>query len=162
MDDLIARFDAVMPDFSGLMGAHPRPTDASLKRIITQLGISLPQGLVEFARKSERFSSHFLSLGENYDEPTHILFRNRQWHRRRRKASRLPKHLVIITEGFMEADFDCIDKASPNSDGTDYVIQIWCPLFGRPAKGGAGARHASFATYIESVVDWASIGYGGS
>ena len=106
------------------------PTAASIARINAELGIALPPTLIDFARRSQRFGAWFSGLGEDYDNPLHILAMNREFHKRQRSGDRhwrpMPKHLVIFNHGH-DDDCDCFDLRLPPSEQGEYWISYWSP-----------------------------------
>ncbi|NJM12346.1 MAG: hypothetical protein HC889_11100 [Synechococcaceae cyanobacterium SM1_2_3] len=142
-DDLIKHLDTALPD---LGPAHPPPTVESIDKISKHFGIVLPDDLVELATRSKKFSSLFLSLGPDYPSRNHIIRVNSHW-RHRRRTRRLPNHLVIITDGFMDDRFWCMDIEQPNA------IQFWCP---EPITYASveppPTRYVTFEAFIEGMV----------
>ena len=148
MQDFIAQFDASMID---AWEPYPRPTQASLLRISTHFNLTLPPQLVELAANSRCFSSFFLSLGEDYGNPVHIITYNAYW-RRRRRTRRVPDDLVIVSNGFMDEDFWCLVR-SENPRQPTTTVEYWSPpAIGWP-KGGAtrGPSHPTFMDFLAAV-----------
>jgi hypothetical protein len=106
------------------------PTAASIARINAELGIELPPTLVDFARRATKFGAWFCSLGEDYDNFTHILAMNRLFHAGQRGGYKrwrpMPKHLVIFNHGH-DDDCDCFDLRLPRSPQGEYWISYWSP-----------------------------------
>ena len=148
MDALVSSFDAAIPD---LWDPHPRPTEESIAKINGHFGIKLPPVLYEFALGCARFGNIFLGFGENYEAHDHVIPYNRYW-RTRRRTRKLPSNLVIITNGFMDEDFGCLDRTSPDGQG-GYEVQFWSPApIGFPHQGHMGERLASFESLVELIV----------
>jgi len=149
MSNVVERFDLAI---RGYGSAHLPPTEASLNRISTVLRIRLPDLLVTLAKESSRFGHVFLSLGEDYESPTHIISYNRYW-RRRRRTRRLPSDLVIISNGFMDEDFDCLVRPDKDQDNEGLAVEYWSPApIGHPKNGCRGPRYSSFEEYLEGLV----------
>lgn len=148
VSNFVEQFDSAVHDF---WGAHPRPTRASLERISQALRIRLPDLLVSLARESSRFANLFLSLGDNYESHDHIIPYNRYW-RQRRRTRRLPKDLVIITNGWMDDDFNCLVRPENSSD-TVVAVEFWSPApVGFPKQSHRGPRHESFETFLTGLI----------
>ena len=149
MSDFVARFDVAVGGDG--IGNWP-PTKASLDRITASLRIRLPDLLVTLATESSRFGHVFLSLGEDYESTAHIISYNRYW-RRRRRTRRLPEDLVIISNGFMDEDFDCLVRPKEGQDDGGPAVEYWSPaLIGYPRDGCRGPRYASFEEYLEALI----------
>ena len=125
MPDLVARFDAVVPD---IWEPHSRPTRESIATIEKHFGCRLPPLLLELAVQSKSFSSYFLSLGPDYQEHNHLIARNAMvrsnpdWLG---LGPRAPDHLVFFTNNFMEDFFWCLDLSKPEAM---HPIVHWTPL----------------------------------
>jgi hypothetical protein len=142
MDELIRRFDDLKPG----PGYEPycRPSRDSICRIEAHFGMSLPAGLIQFARQAKHFNGWFASLGRDYTNPRHIIRINSYW-RRRRKTRAIPRQLVAFTVGFDE-DLECFDLFSFQADSGKCEIRYWTP-------GVVDASpYASFAEYMEATV----------
>lgn len=129
---------------------HPAPTDMSVAEIERRLRISLPEDLIEIARRSKKFSNLFLSLGPDFDSHCHIISYNRYWMRRRR-TRRLPQDLVIITNGFMDEDFWCLVRNLEPSPTVEY----WSPAaIGYPKTAVRGERFSPLIDFIKMLVEF--------
>lgn len=149
MQDLVAKLDAALPE---LWEPHPRPTVAPLSRISAHFNLSLPHELIELARSSDRFSDLFLSFGENYTEPNHVIAYNRYWKRRRR-TRKLPGDLVILTNGFMDEDFWCLVRPGDHNEPERPVVEYWSPApIGFPKDGIRGPAHSTFSSFLSMLV----------
>jgi len=149
VNSLIERFELAM---GGQGSTHAPPTEPSLERISTALRIRLPDLLVTLAGESSRFGQVFLSLGEDYDSFTHIISYNRYW-RRRRRTRRLPEDLVIISNGFMDEDFDCLVRPKDGTVDGGLAVEYWSPApIGYPRAGRRGPGYASFEEYLEALI----------
>lgn len=148
MSNLVEQFDSAVHDF---WGTHPRPTHASLERISQALRIRPPDLLVSLAKKSSCFANIFLSLGNNYESQDHIIPYNRYW-RQRRRTRQLPKDLVIITNGWMDEDFNCLVRPE-SSSGTAVAVEFWSPApIGFPKQSHRGPRHESFEAFLIELI----------
>ena len=146
-DELIARFDAAVPD---QWEPHAAPTPESVAAIEGHFGCRLPGLLLEFATRSRSFSSVFLGLGPDFDEYTNILARNASvrtdphWLRQTGGIP-APAHLVFITNNFMSDHFWCLDaRQSPGV----LPIVFWDPV--SPAPLG----HDDFDAFVRDLVDY--------
>ena len=106
------------------------PTRASIARINAGLGIELPPTLIDFAQRATKFGAWFASLGEDFDNPLHILALNREYRVRQRKGDRywrpMPRHLVMFNHGH-DDDCDCFDLRLPRSPQGEYWTTYWSP-----------------------------------
>ncbi|MES2820704.1 MAG: SMI1/KNR4 family protein [Pseudomonadota bacterium] len=148
LDKLVPVFDLVM--------AHPVatsiPTPSSVRRINSELGVHLPDSLVAFARESKKFGSWFLSLGEDYSNPFHILAMNAALHSPVREGvdtwRPMPRNLIMFNHGYDE-DYDCIDISSPSLVPGEYKVRYWCPL------SEDGMVFDTFPLYMQHhISDW--------
>jgi hypothetical protein len=144
LQDLVCRFDERMQPWKGMNEVKP-PTSASIKRISGELKIELPESLVEFARRSERFGAWFAGLGEDCDSPFHTLQLNSQAH----EASAvdgvpMPPHPVMINQGYDE-DYECFDLRRGRQAG-EYSIRYWSPGV------ATWSLSPSFPAYVEDFV----------
>jgi hypothetical protein len=121
-----------------------RPTPASIKRINSELKVELPESLVEFARRSERFGTWFAGLGEDYDSPFHILQLNSHAHEASLDGVPMPPHLVMINQGYDE-DYECFDLRRSRQAG-EYSIRYWSPGV------ATWSLSLSFPAYVEDFV----------
>jgi len=103
----------------------PRPTSASIKRISEHFRMMLPHVFLELVRCWRGSGSWFASLGNDYENPQHIIRMNSYW-RTRRRTRRLPSHLVIFNLGFDE-DCDCFDLEAYDRATGEYPIRYWTP-----------------------------------
>lgn len=152
MDNLFQRFDSLKAVW---FAGHARPTDGSINKVNAHFGIHLPRNLVQLAKHSKNYNACFLSIGSDYQSPSHIIRVNSYW-RRRRPRRRIPRHLVIITEGSMDDRFWCLDTSAPSSDDNDaYAVQFWCPdeiIY--PSHDRPTLRYPNFEQYIDGVIKW--------
>lgn len=149
MNNIVERFNLAM---GGQGSVHPPPTESSLKRVAATLNICIPDLLVKLATESPGFGHRFLSLGEDHESCTHIISYNRYW-RRRRRTRRLPSDLVIISNGFMDEDFDCLVRPNGDQHNGVHAVEYWSPApIGYPKDGCRGPRYASFEEYLESLM----------
>jgi hypothetical protein len=126
-EKLVALFDLRQ---TTVFPAQP-PTDSSIATINTHFGVTLPPMLVRFARVSQKFGCYFASLGEDYENDSHILRINKQFGRvRRRRQGRWqqvkPEYLLVINHGH-DNDCDCLDLRSWNPQTGDYALRYWTP-----------------------------------
>jgi hypothetical protein len=111
---------------------------------------------VQLAKHSAAYDAYFLSIGADYASQSHIIRVNSYWRRRRMKR-RIPPNLVVITEGYMDDLFWCLDTSSPCCTGDGYAVQFWCPekltysSSGRPVQ-----RYPDFESYMEGVIKWSA------
>ena len=147
MNELIARFDAAFP---AMWDDYESPTTESIARIEARFGFTIPPLLVEFARKSNSYSSFFLSLGPDYSFHSHIIAKNEfirsdaYWLSMGRPA---PSGLVFLTENFMEDFFWCLDIRGTT---TENAVVLW--------RSGSGvdmaASYANFEHFVLGQVEY--------
>jgi hypothetical protein len=107
----------------GCFSALP-PTVESVCRINHELGIRLPESLLDFAHQCDCYGVWFASIGEDFESPMHILNLNRIFHTEHEDGyTPLPETLVLINHGH-DADCDCIDTSIQNVEG-EYSIIYW-------------------------------------
>ena len=143
MDELIAKFDAVVPD---QWEPHATLTADSLALVEAHFAFRVPALLIEFARKSKSFSSFFLSLGPDITNHSHIITKNemiRSHDDWLRWGAPAPSNLVFFTENFMEDFFWGFDTSHP---GPEYPIVIWRP------ESGAEQRYSDFRSFVLAQV----------
>jgi hypothetical protein len=149
MNNSAVKFDEVIEDF---WEPHPKPTDSSLVEIGSRLKLCIPKELVDFAKASNRFSNIFLSLGDDYESPNHIISSNIYWKNRRR-TRRLPSDLVIITNGFIDEDFWCLVRPPLPSSTTNVAVEYWSPApIGYPKESHRGPRYETFTAFLEMLI----------
>jgi hypothetical protein len=128
-DDL---FQSCIDRFSKQFGAPSaisRPTDRSIEKIQSELGFSIPQDFVEFARRSAVYASWFTSIGEDFDHDCHILSVNRQY--RTPEFGNLPKDLVVINHGY-DGDLSCYDLSNIDAEGRISICYCSVPECSNP------------------------------
>ncbi len=149
LNELVKLFDLLAN--GGLFDVQP-PTDESIEHINRHFGISLPESLIEFAKRSKQFGTWFASLGEDYNNPFHIIRINRLFKRMRRQAHgdkwrpAKPKAYILINHGH-DDDCDCLDAANWNKESGEYQIVYWYPGIKEIEE-----RYKSFSDYIEAFV----------
>src|SRR5215471_17175367 len=85
------------------------PTDSSLRTIRDRLRFSIPADFVEFARLCPAYDSWLVSIGEDFNNPRHILELNAAFHSP--DYALLPPELILITHGH-DGDLDCYDLSN--------------------------------------------------
>lgn len=133
---------------------HPEPDAESVARIEQHFGIELPLQLIELATHSKSFSSRFLGLGPDFSSVTHIVRVNSYW-RRRRVTRQVPREFVIMTMGFMDQMFWCLDKSSL-TDTDRLPVQFWCPeeILYASENDRPTERYPDFGSFIEADICW--------
>jgi hypothetical protein len=131
----------------GCFSAFP-PTVESVLRINHELDISLPESFLDFANRCDCYGVWFASIGEDFENPLHILNLNRLFHRDEGDGyTPLPETLVLINHG-NDGDCDCIDTRVQNAEG-EYSIIYW------DCKGSSSfistELFADFSLYLESI-----------
>ena len=123
-----------------------------MRHISAHFGIELPQELVELASSSHRFANVFLGFGENYQEFNHVIAYNRYW-RSRRRTRKLPRDLVIVTNGFMDEDFWCLVRPEGEHGAPGRAVEFWSPApVGFPRDGVRGPAYATFLEFLAMLV----------
>ena len=105
--------DRFSREFGGRKPAS-QPSDSSLEKIQRELGFSVPSDFVEFARRCAVYAGWFTSIGEDFDNPLHILSINRRY--RTAEYGGLPKDLVVINHGY-DGDLTCYDLSNVDAEG---------------------------------------------
>ena len=124
------------------------PTEASILRIQSTLGIILPQSFIEFARQCPSYCcALFASIGENYDDDCHILNINREFHSN--EPPRVPAWLIVINHGH---DEDCDGFDSSQRRGDEYSIVYWDASQGLAFDNSSWPAHQSFHDYLEFMI----------
>ncbi|MFN8673312.1 MAG: SMI1/KNR4 family protein [Candidatus Sericytochromatia bacterium] len=141
IEELTIKFDRLIPIYNQNL---VKPNDSSIKKIETHFGFKLPESFIEFAKKSNSFSSFFSSLGNDYKNISHIIRINSYW-RNRRKTRAIPKNLIIFTLGYDE-DFYCFDLDNFDPIKNEYQIQYWSP------NVNDGKKFLDFIEYLENQV----------
>ena len=154
MDDIIKKFDAAIEGIA--VHAHPLPTEKSVSKIEEHFKIKLPKLLLQLAEHGKNFSSRFLSLGSDFESHSHIIRVNSYW-RRRRRTKRVPENLVVLTQGWMDNRFWCLDCSAPDEHKSDYAIQFWCPekIFYASESDRPPERYPDFRSFVEADIYWA-------
>jgi hypothetical protein len=151
MDSLIQRLDTLRPV---CIPRHARPTDGSISKINAHFSIQLPLALVQLARHSRNYDAYFLGLGPDYTSLSHIIRVNSYWRRRRPKRQ-LPRNLIIVTEGYMDDRFWCLDTSTPAVGSGGYPLQFWCPEeLVYPSDERPIMRYPDFESFVEGVIKW--------
>lgn len=101
----------------GKVSKAKAPTKSSIKKITSILKVKLPDSFIEFANISKKYSIWFSSLGEDYDNPFHILNVNNLFD----NNLTLPKYLVAFNLGY-DGDYDCFDTRSINELGEHPLV----------------------------------------
>ena len=101
----------------GQLSKTQAPTKSSIKKITSTLKVKLPDSFIEFANISKKYSIWFASLGEDYDNPFHILKVNSLFH----NNSSSPKYLVAFNLGY-DGDYDCFDTRTINQLGEHPLV----------------------------------------
>jgi hypothetical protein len=151
MESLCQRFDSVQ---AICFREHKRPTDGSINKVAAHFGIQFPREFVQLAKHSKNYSAYFLGIGSDYESPGHMIRVNSYWRRRRPKR-RVPRNLIIITEGYMDDMFWCFDASAPTVAGGDYAVQFWCPdEITYPSDDRSVQRYPDFGSYMDGVIKW--------
>ena len=94
------------------------PTAESVKLISEELHLVIPDDFIMLARRCPNYGGWFASIGEDYDNPIHILNVNKQFH-----EEGLPSHFVILNHGH-DGDCDCWDKRTVSDKGEHPITYI--------------------------------------
>lgn len=129
LDKMIRVFDELA---GGYWANFERPTTQSIAHINQHFRVKLPAALVEFAYRSEHYSTWFAGLGEDYANPMHIIritshYRNMRRRKHGDKWRRaMPGQYIVINHGH-DDDCDCIDTADWNAETGEFRLGYWCP-----------------------------------
>jgi hypothetical protein len=72
------------------------------------------------------YASWFTSIGEDFDDPLHILSINYQY--RTAEYGSLPKDLVVINHGY-DGDLTCYDLSKIDAEGQISICYCWVSEF---------------------------------
>jgi hypothetical protein len=98
------------------------PSAASISRINHTLGIVLPHIFIEFAERCPAYSgSHFVSIGEDFENPRHILNLNEEFHVTEPPC--VPPWLIVVTHVY-DGDCDGFDSRHHDDSG-EYPFMHW-------------------------------------
>lgn len=124
------------------------PTESSISRINSTLGIILPQPFIEFARSCPSYCCGlFASIGEDFDDSDHILSINREFHTG--EIPCVPPWLTIINKGH---DDDCEGFDTRHRKGNEYSVVYWDASEGLKFDNSAWQVFHSFRDYLEFMV----------
>ncbi len=129
-----------------------RPTESSIKRINQTLKFELPKSLIYFAQKCMD-NGLIASLGEDYENPYHIIQLNKELKKiRRRKIGEkgkweyvFPRNFIVFTT-WCDDDWICFDLDAQNERSGEYEVVHWSPprYFGK--------RESEFSKYLVSYL----------
>lgn len=120
------------------------PTAASVRRINEALRVTLPPLFVEVATACPSYGGWFASIGDDIENPLHIVALNRQFH-----AEGLPARYVLFNHGH-DGDCDCWDLESPaDASGGPRIVYCQVGDDGKPT-GEPQPLPGSFRDYLES------------
>lgn len=143
LEDHAERFRKIFP----AVESGSAPTPDSIATIERDLGFQIPGELVRFANLCPSYSSWFASIGEDYDNSTHILQVNREFHGF--EVNALPQDLVMINHGY-DRDCDCYDITNRDEEGRFSIC--YCGLSENTAVDlPVTKRHISF--FLSEYVD---------
>ena len=124
------------------------PTEASILHINRTLGIILPTSFIEFARHCPSYCSMlFASIGEDYDDDSHILSINHSFHRLGPPC--VPAWMTVFNHGH---DEDCDGFDSRQRSGDEYRIVYWDAAQGLKFDNLSWSAHTSFRDYLEFMI----------
>lgn len=153
-EELARRFDAAMGPSSP---PYSPPTRAEIARVEQHFGILFPPLLVQLAVLSQHFNARFLCLEAHPKGGNSIISVNSYWKRRRR-TRRLPANLIIVTEGYMDDAFWCLDRTDRAGGCGEFAWQFWCPdrLISPDETQVPVTRYSNFRSFIEADLEWNS------
>lgn len=150
--DLCRRFEAAFGVDGDALPTALLPTPHSVAKIEAHFGLKLPPLLLYLAQTSPAFYRVFHSLGPISRGTFNLIQINSYW-RRRRKTRRLPRDLVILTQGFMDERFWCL-KLDADRDRPE--VRFWTPdrLYYH-GDGEPGRMHyPDFETFLYEHIKW--------
>ena len=116
-------------------------TDASVERIARELGVRVPPLFARVAGECRVYGAWFASIGDDYDNPLHIIELNRAL-----RTMGLPSHLVMLNHGH-DGDCDCWDTTRTN-EGEHPIVYVRLEESGDARVGDLLAT--SFRAYLET------------
>jgi SMI1-KNR4 cell-wall len=142
IEEIARQYDEVI---GSIICVAQSPTNESIATIEEQLGILLPNDLIEFARASKNYGNWLASIGPDYESTTHIVNINS----RLREEGKLPSNFIAINVGYDE-DWDCIDMSTYEEKTGESLITCWAE--GVPQR--ESELYGSFFDYIKSQVEF--------
>ena len=150
MNERVAEFDS-KPRV--ILTEQARPTRESVGRINSHFRIILPELLVALGQGAKNYSAIFASIGTDYGSAAHIIRLNSYW-RRRRRTRRIPAYLVIITQGFMDDQFWCLNISRMGPGLDPYPVQFWCPVrLDYPSEERPALWYPSFEAFLDGLIN---------
>jgi SMI1 / KNR4 family (SUKH-1) len=141
--------------FSKLFDAveNTAPTELSIRIISEKLGFVLPSDYVEFAKLTPGYSRWFASIGEDFEDPYHILAENAWYHTAENIL--LPPELIVINHGF-DGDLICYDLSRRNDQ--NQISICYCEGLEGESKITPGSKkHLAFSIseyLIQNIESW--------
>ena len=130
---------------SGLFPSRP-PTEESVVRIESELGIRLPALLVEVALACDSYGGWFGSIGDDYVSHNHMLGYNRGF-----REEGVPPRYVLLNHGH-DGDCDAWDTEAGPPRAGELPIMYFNFDCERRALRHLRVSAASFAEYIDAFV----------
>jgi hypothetical protein len=122
------------------------PTDLSVQRIESELGIRLPPLFVNIARACPSYGGWFGSIGEDFASHNHIVQINRAF-----RTEGLDPRYVLLNHGH-DGDCDVWDTQPPLAGDGERPIVYFNYDVDRHSTRGFRIIAASFAAYIDAHV----------
>lgn len=119
------------------------PTDASVKRIEAELGVTVPALFIEIARACPSYGGLFGSIGEDCASHNHLLSINQAF----REAGLIPRYL-LLNHGH-DGDCDAWDTVAEREVNGEMPIVYDCE---RRQLHGLRPSAKTFAEYIDAFV----------
>jgi hypothetical protein len=131
----------------GMPRENSQPTTASIEVIERTLGFKIPADFIHFTRLCPNYTSWFASLGENFEDPLHILKLHAEYHS---DHIMLPPELIVINHGY-DGDLSCYDLSRTDSSGRYSIVYCWVPESEVPGAAVSDRRHEAFSIceYLE-------------
>lgn len=122
------------------------PTDASVNRIATELGVEVPALLVEIARACTSYGGWFGSIGDDFASHNHLLSINRSF----REEGLNPRY-VLLNHGH-DGDCDAWDTEAARGPSGESPIVYFNYDCDRQELRGLRPSAVTFAEYIDAFV----------
>ena len=122
------------------------PTDASVQRIATELGVEVPAMFIQIARASPAYGGWFGSIGEDFASHNHLLSINRAF----REEGLVPRY-VLLNHGH-DGDCDAWDMEAERSANGEMPIVYFNYDCDRRQLSGLRPSAKTFAEYIDAFV----------
>ena len=131
----------------GSVDPRSQPTLSSLRAIAERLAFCVPRDFVDFAKLCPAYASWFVSIGEDFENPVHILRMNEEYHDP--SILKLPSDLVLINHAY-DGDLTCYDLS--RRDEKDRFSICYCEALESLMPAFEDKRHHRAYTIADYLV----------